>query len=45
MEKVLGGSSALARVRKAMVARSGVVGAPSFVGVVRELRAWAKKLR
>jgi hypothetical protein len=27
------------------VARSGVVGAPSFVGVVRELRAWAKKLR
>ena len=44
-EKVLGGSSALSRVRKAMVARSRVVGAPSFVGVVRELRAWAKKLR
>jgi len=44
-EKILGGSSALGRVRKAMVARSGVVGAPSFVGVERELRAWAKKLR
>ena len=44
-EMILGGSSALGRVRKAMVARSGVVGAPSFAGVERELRGWAKKLR
>ena len=44
-EKVLGGSSPLARLRKALQARSAVIGAPSLSGVQRELNKWSRKLR
>ena len=42
---VLGGGSPLMRVRKALQARSGVVGAPSMVDVRRQILAWQKKLK
>jgi argininosuccinate lyase len=42
---VLGGSSPLMRVRKALQARSGVVGAPSMLDVRRQILAWQKKLK
>jgi argininosuccinate lyase len=44
-EEVLGGSSPVIRARKALQARSSVVGAPSLSGVQKELRLWTKKLR
>jgi len=44
-EQVLGGSSPVFRARKALQARSSVVGAPSLSGVQKELRLWTKKLR
>jgi len=42
---VLGGASPLMRARKALHARSGVVGAPSMQEVRKQILAWQKKLR
>jgi hypothetical protein len=37
--------SPLMRLKKALQARSAVVGAPSFSGVQKELTQWKKRLR
>ena len=43
-EEILAGSP-LMRLKKALQARSAVVGAPSFSGVQKELQQWKKRLR
>ena len=43
-EEILAGSP-LMRLKKALQARSAVVGAPSFSGVQKELTQWKKRLR
>jgi argininosuccinate lyase len=42
---VLGGGSSLARTRKALQARSGVVGAPSLSEVRKQIMTWQKKVK
>lgn len=43
-EEVLAGSP-VARCKRALQARSAVVGAPSFVGVKKELKLWKKRVQ